>query len=48
MGASFSSYDKTIKDIEKNDVGNEVLDFSNQPLGDKKLQKMSESIHKNR
>jgi hypothetical protein len=35
------------QDVERNNPSHAELDFSNTPLGDKKLQKLSESIHRN-
>ena len=42
-----SGYSKTISDLEKNDGSKAELDFSDSNLGDSKLQKLGEALHKN-
>ncbi len=42
-----SGYSKTIQDLEKNDQGKAELDFTDSNLGDAKLQKVAEALHKN-
>lgn len=48
MGATFSSFDKTVADLEDNQPHLNKLDYSNTSLGDKKLKTLSEAIHINK